>query len=180
MSQPTAVVDTRLVLRPNASLSPQQAVWAFAAVAAVSLAIAIGLTFLGFWPVLPFAGLEIAALGAAFWVSVRRNEYREVLDFHPETVQVRVGSSRGAGLQASIVWQRAWSRVELKPGATAHAPTQLQLRCMAPTIPLGRCFTNAEPFAVHTRYSPLLPPHWRMATAEVPDVIPASKISTGE
>jgi uncharacterized membrane protein len=180
MSEPTAVVDTRLVLRPNASLSPRQALLAFAAVAGVSLAIAIGLTLMGFWPVLPFAGLEIAALGAAFWVSVRRNEYREVLDFCPETVRIQFGSSRALGLQASIDWQRAWVRVELKPGATTHAPTRLQLRCMAQSITLGRCLTDVERLAVHARIKQLLSPYWRMATAEVPGVALASKISTGE
>ena len=45
---------------------------AFAGLAAVTLAIGAGFALLGAWPVLPFAGLEIVALGAAFLVHVRR------------------------------------------------------------------------------------------------------------
>ena len=57
---------------PNCSISPTGLLCAFAALAAVTLAIATGFALMGAWLVLPFAGLEVLALGVAFVVHVRR------------------------------------------------------------------------------------------------------------
>ena len=56
----------------NCSISPAAMLAVFASLAGVTLAIGAGFALLGAWPVLPFAGLEVAALGAAFLVHVRR------------------------------------------------------------------------------------------------------------
>ncbi|MBV8030569.1 MAG: DUF2244 domain-containing protein [Betaproteobacteria bacterium] len=45
---------------------------AFSALAVVTLAIGIGFALVGAWLVLPFAGLEVAALAAAFVAHLRR------------------------------------------------------------------------------------------------------------
>ena len=71
-------VDTRLVIGPNASLTDRQALVFFAGMCGVCLTIAAVFAGVGLWPVLPFAGLELAALAAALWVVVQRNRYREV------------------------------------------------------------------------------------------------------
>ena len=174
-----AVANTRLVLGPNASLTVRQAVWAFGGVATVAFLIAIGFALMGFWPVVPFAGLEVGALGAAFWVSMRRNRYREVLDFAADTVHIRFGESGGTAV-ASMEWPRAWTRVELAPGGNRLAHTQLRLRCWGQAVTLGRCLTDAEREQVHARIKQLLPPVWRMAMAGEPGPAPAASISNGE
>ena len=84
-------VNTRLVIGPNASMSVRQAVWFIAWMCMVSLLIGGFFAWRGFWPILPFAGLELAALAAALAVSLRRNRYREVVDFDDEAVRVEVG-----------------------------------------------------------------------------------------
>ncbi len=56
----------------NCSISPAALLGSLAALAAVTLAIGIGFSLLGAWPVLPFAGLEVLALAIAFVVHVRR------------------------------------------------------------------------------------------------------------
>jgi uncharacterized membrane protein len=56
----------------NCSISPAGLLGAYAALAAVTLAIGIGFALLGAWLVLPFAGLEVLGLAAAFVVQVRR------------------------------------------------------------------------------------------------------------
>ena len=58
--------------RRNCSISPAALLGAFAALAAVTLAIGAGFALLGAWPVLPFAGLEVLALAVAFVAHVRR------------------------------------------------------------------------------------------------------------
>lgn len=52
--------------RPNCSLTPQGRQFAFGAIAAVIMLVAVVFGWLGYWMILPFAGLEIGALAWAF------------------------------------------------------------------------------------------------------------------
>jgi uncharacterized membrane protein len=56
----------------NCSLSPAGLGLIFLSLAAVVLAIGIGFAVIGAWPVLPFAGLEVLALGAAYLAYARK------------------------------------------------------------------------------------------------------------
>jgi uncharacterized membrane protein len=60
-----------LILRRNCSMSPAGLAAAFAALALVVLAIGTGFALAGAWLVLPFAGLEVLALGAAYFMYAR-------------------------------------------------------------------------------------------------------------
>lgn len=53
-------------------MSPAGLAMAFALLAALTLAIGIGFAVAGAWLVLPFAGLEVLLLGAAFFACARR------------------------------------------------------------------------------------------------------------
>lgn len=53
-------------------MSPAGLAVAFAALAAITLAIGAGFAMIGAWLVLPFAGLEVLMLGVAFVVYARR------------------------------------------------------------------------------------------------------------
>lgn len=61
-----------LTLKRNCSISPAGLLGVFAALSVASAAIGIGFAIAGAWPVLPFVGLEIAALGVAFVLYARR------------------------------------------------------------------------------------------------------------
>lgn len=54
------------VARRNCSISPKGLIGFFAGIAAVSIVISLVFYALGAWMILPFAGLEILALGMAF------------------------------------------------------------------------------------------------------------------
>lgn len=60
-----------VVLKRNCSISPASLLRVFMLVAMVSLAIGFGFAAAGAWMILPFAGLEIAALGLAFFLNGR-------------------------------------------------------------------------------------------------------------
>ena len=53
-------------------MSPAGLAVAFGALAALTLAIGVGFAIAGAWLVLPFAGLEVLMLGAAYFVYARR------------------------------------------------------------------------------------------------------------
>jgi uncharacterized membrane protein len=68
------------VSRPNRSLTPSgRALWLYliGTNAAVIAAIAL---MVGAWPVIPFAGLEVALVAIAFWVIGRHDKDYETLD----------------------------------------------------------------------------------------------------
>lgn len=60
-----------VVLKRNCSISPRGLLVVFALLAALALGIASVFAALGAWLILPFAGLELGLLGAAFWVTAR-------------------------------------------------------------------------------------------------------------
>jgi uncharacterized membrane protein len=60
-----------LTTRRNCSMPPQALVWLLVFTACLSFAIGIGFALFGAWPVLPFIGLEVAALAIAFYVNAR-------------------------------------------------------------------------------------------------------------
>ena len=55
-----------LTIKRNCSISPRDLLCVLASAACVSLGIAAGFALAGAWPILPFAGLEVLALAAAF------------------------------------------------------------------------------------------------------------------
>lgn len=62
----TLAADYTVTATPNCSLSPVGRSVFFILITAVSVAIAVGFTMAGAWPVLPFASVELLALWLAF------------------------------------------------------------------------------------------------------------------
>lgn len=111
----------------------------------------------GFWPIFPFAGLELSALGAALWVSLRRNRYREVLRFEGGQLAVEFGSL-GGDVQRRVAWPRTWTRVVLERGRHRHDPQRLWLMYAGRRVEIGRCLTDDERAALRGRIKELLKP----------------------
>jgi uncharacterized membrane protein len=165
-------VNTRLVIGPNASMSARLAVGFMAWTCTVSLAIGGFFAWRGFWPILPFAGLELAALAAALAVSLRRNRYREVVDFDGDAIRVEVGEiGRGAGLRVRLA--RSSARVLLESGPYRNSPTRLLLSSQGQSLELGRCLTDEERDRLALRMRELIHPGWRRKPAGTPESAPA-------
>lgn len=160
--------ETRIVIGPNASLSVRHA-WQFMAlISGVSLAIAAVMVAQGLWMVLPFTGLELMAVGAALWVAMRRNAYREVLVFGERNLRFEFGDI-GRGPTASLEFARSATRVWLESGHTRHAPTRLILSAAGQRVLLGRCLTDEERERLYWRIKQLLTPAWCGAPAVRPE-----------
>jgi uncharacterized membrane protein len=69
----TAVSESGLdlTIKRNCSISPQDLLCVLGLLMCVSLGIALVLACFGAWPVLPFAGIEMLALTAAFYLNGR-------------------------------------------------------------------------------------------------------------
>lgn len=95
--------------RQNCSLSPRQLALIFGSLVAVSLTIAGAFAWSGAWLVLPFALIEVSALGVAFVVHARHASDYERIVLSPESLTVEV-SRADRLVHAQCV--PGWTRVE--------------------------------------------------------------------
>jgi uncharacterized membrane protein len=152
------------VIGPNASMSARQALGFFVGTCLLCLGIATAIALQGLWPVLPFAGLELGALGAALWIVVRRNRYREVVRFDGDRLRVEFGVV-GEGVRACCEWPRVGTRVWVDAGPYPSSPTRLVLACGGQQLTIGSCLTDAERLALARRLKELIHPAWVAAGA---------------
>lgn len=79
-----------LTLKRNCSTSPARLACVFAALAALAVAIAAGFALVGAWLILPFAGLEIVALAAAFVMVARHAADYERIELEAGRLRLEV------------------------------------------------------------------------------------------
>ena len=122
---------------PNRSLGPHGRTACLAALAALPLALGVVATaFLGAWPVLPFAGLEVAVLAFAFHrIACHDGDYERL-----EIAGRRVRIEARCGAQVvSFEGHAPWARllVRDRPGRC-----ELQLRYGGKSVDIGRMLTD--------------------------------------
>ena len=83
-----------LTLKRNCSMSPAGLACVFAALALAALAIGTGFALAGAWLVLPFAGLEALALGAAFVLYARHAADYERIELGAGRLTVEVADAQ--------------------------------------------------------------------------------------
>ncbi len=124
----------QFVLAPNIAPNWGQTVRIYLALSAGCLGVALVCTFMGFWPVLPFAGIELTALGIALYVSARRSLDREIVSV--EDGRIRVEKGRG---RVEQVWEldQAWTEVIHRQLPRRWEQTELVLRSRGREVKLG-------------------------------------------
>ena len=111
MTETAAGADARrIIVLPNCSLTKRQARAFVAFVGTASLLVAGGFAVLGFWPILPFAGLEIGLLALALRLC-RRDAAAETISVTQDSVFVDGGRATDERR-----YNRHWAGVRL------HAP----------------------------------------------------------
>lgn len=131
----------RLVIAPNGSLSVAQAQWFFIGMCVVSFSIAGFVTAWGLWLVWPFAGLEMLALGAGLYASLRDNGYREVVTVYEDRIEIEAGVNEP---QRRWEFPRLLTQVRLTTGGHRHSPSRLLVTRHGRGCELGRCLCEDE------------------------------------
>lgn len=109
--------------------------------AAVMGPYAVMLASRGFWLVLPFAALQLAALAVALKVSARRARCVETVEIDARGLRIRRESPSST---ATADFASGWARVRLVPGpGRCHAP-RLEVGSHGRWIELGRFLNGAE------------------------------------
>jgi uncharacterized membrane protein len=104
----------QIVLRPNRSWSWRSNTYFVTTLLAVSSVIALSFALRGYWMVLPFSALEMAALLGCLYFCVRRASQQEVLTFSIDELVVEKGHGRRERVYR---FQRYFTRVMVEPPA---------------------------------------------------------------
>lgn len=105
------------------------------------LGVGIAFAMHGYWPVLPFAGLEVIVLGAAFYQCLSRSQLREVVTVSAERVTVE----KGRRLPEQH-WEcpRAWARVIMERSPIAWYPSRLSVVFQGRGVEIGRFLNEMD------------------------------------
>lgn len=145
--------EHRIELRPNGSLTPQGARLFVGSLAAVTFGLAGFCALRGYWPVLPFAGLDIALLAWAVRASMRRSAEREVIVVSDADVVIESLAPSGS---RRTVFPRHWARVTLRDPRPARHPSRLTIESHGRACEVGRFLTEDERRRVAARLERLV------------------------
>jgi uncharacterized membrane protein len=146
----------QVLVSANNSLTRREAAIFFGLIAGATLLIAGGFALRGFWPILPFAGLELFALGLALGLSMRRSRYREVISVYQDRIVVEKGVD---SVEERLELPRAWTRVELQRPARRGHPGRLVLCCHGRQQEVGAVLTETERARLRLRLTELITVH---------------------
>ena len=124
--------------RPNSSLTRGQRKKAFWGIAAVTLLIASLFSWLGYWLILPFAGLEVGVLAWAFEALGRRAEDYESVHICGD--EILIERRHGENLERRTLNCR-WAKLVLA-GARPGSKVRLALRSSGQETELGAYLTD--------------------------------------
>jgi uncharacterized membrane protein len=131
----------RIEICPHCSLSVRAAVLFFGSVCLVSFSIAGFLAIEGFWPVLPFAGMEMAFMGWALRASMERRHHRQTITVTDASVSVEL---RDREHSVELVFPRHWAQVKLRRPVSRLHPSRLTIESHGRQCELGSFLTEAE------------------------------------
>lgn len=139
----------RVVIRPNRSLSWRQSMLFLGAIAVPLLLISVVLAIRGFWMVLPFAGLELAALFVAIYVVSHASRRCEVVSIGESVVTIEKGRDRGrcaerGGPDERVEFARGWVKVELTPARGRWYPKRLWIGASGRRVEIAEFLVEEE------------------------------------
>jgi uncharacterized membrane protein len=126
---------------PNCSLTLRGARLFFGSACIVPCGVAAWLALRGFWPILPFAGLEMALLGWALHTSLARRCHRQTITV--TEADVRVDTCDRAHRQR-VVFPRHWAQVKLRRPVARLYPSRLTIESHGRQCELGSFLTEEE------------------------------------
>ena len=107
----------------------------------VSFGIAILFALKGAWLILPFAGLEMAVLGAALYIVARRGTCWQSVSINGDRIEIIDHDTRSDRRQT---FHRAWAQVSLERARISGYPSKLTIRSHGRAIEIGHYLADTE------------------------------------
>ncbi|RDH43220.1 DUF2244 domain-containing protein [Zooshikella ganghwensis] len=132
--------EASLTLTANQSMSWQQNIMLFGCVAAFSLMMTVVMVLLGAWLVVPFVGLELAALAVGLYITSLQASRWQHIHFNRDTIAIETGRYR---LEHSVQVSRAWVVITAVQPSQPGSTGQVWLSCHGQQVRLG-AFLNHD------------------------------------
>jgi uncharacterized membrane protein len=129
------------VVMPNKAMPWHQLVWIYSVIASFTIGVALGFFFQGLTLVLPFAGLEVVALGAALYISAWRGGVKEVISVTGDKIRIEIGHDSP---EQRHELKRAWAQVVLQRPWNSWYPSRLFIRSHGRQVEIGRFLNESE------------------------------------
>jgi len=108
------------LMKRNCSVSPRQFVWFYASLVLFSSAIAASVVIRGAWPVLPFTGIELLVVGAAFVIHARHAiDYERIRLYRNRLAIEQMSGQRLMQFEFNPRW------VRIEQGASPRDPIKI-------------------------------------------------------
>jgi uncharacterized membrane protein len=137
----STATSLRFELSRGNALTPATAAVFIATVSVATFAVATVFAVRGYWPVLPFAGLEIGLLIWAVRASMRSGLQRETITITEDSVTVQRSSVTG---ERSLVFPRHWASVKLHAPPAALHPSRLTIESHGRVCEVGKFLTEVD------------------------------------
>jgi uncharacterized membrane protein len=134
-------MEQRIELAPNCSLKPAGARLFFGATCLFSLSFSLPLLIEGYWPVLPFWALEMAGLGLALYLSMRRRHCTQTVLITESAVSLVTRSQRG---EAKQEFARHWAKVRLRSPPGRLGTSRLTIESSGRAYEVGSFLTEED------------------------------------
>lgn len=128
-----------IVLAPHRSLSGRGTRWFVASIALPLGGVAVLFTALGYWPVLPFAGLELVVFIVALRINMRGRSDSQSVSISEERIVIDV---RHRSRHTQIVFPRHWAQVKLRRAKSPWHPSRLTIESHGRACELGSFLTE--------------------------------------
>lgn len=144
----------RIILQPNASWSWRANLFLLYTLMAVSFTIAIAFLMDGAWLILPYSGLEMAAVGLGIYYCVRKCNLQEVITVSEHEVLIQRGIRAP---EEQWHYHRVWARFLVKRPSHPWRRTVIAIRSHGNELEIGSFLNDPDKTALIDQLKRVVP-----------------------
>ena len=134
-------LEKTFMVMPNRAMLWQHIMMIYLLISGVTISIAFGFFTQGLTLILPFAGLELLALGVVLYISAWRSNIKEVVNVTEEKIRIEIGRNAP---EKTYELDKAWAKVVLERSWNNWYPSRLLLRSHGRQFEIGKFLNEQE------------------------------------
>jgi uncharacterized membrane protein len=134
-------LEKTIMVMPNRAMPWQHIMMIYLLISGVTISIAFGFFTQGLTLILPFAGLELLALGVVLYISAWRSNIKEVVNVTEEKIRIEIGRNAP---EKTYELDKAWAKVVLERSWNNWYPSRLLLRSHGRQLEIGKFLNEQE------------------------------------
>ena len=134
-------LEKTFMVMPNRAMLWQHIMMIYLLISGVTISIAFGFFTQGLTLILPFAGLELLALGVVLYISAWRSNIKEVVNVTEEKIRIEIGRNTP---EKTYELDKAWAKVVLERSWNNWYPSRLLLRSHGRQFEIGKFLNEQE------------------------------------